>query len=449
MIKFEYKAMPIEKKPSVATITVGNNSTSYAEKLVEIDRHNIPDFEYRIREELNMKAGFSRNLVNLVSNPGVLETVSVEIESLGKTRESVLNTLNEGSIRYNLTNACNITRDASSEMNTFCPPSLKKKILLSAHSGAMRSLASQRRLRLSTVMSGYELVTKPMLVENMEIFLLQVLPLLNNSGDFVNERCAFHVHVGTANNLLMQKNSLKLGLWLDDVLFRIGCVEREFRGNRNNFIYCRPLIDSQIAQSNGGRFYRTVNYSGALKASSLPEFWGYFGVDPNKQQEKYHPSRYLGTNIFAAYLHGTLELRHFGQTFDPSLAIAIVKLTQLFTELSIKAGKDFLSGVSFADIRQKKTTKFYIEKFLDFIDLAKEYSCQYSLESRHIDRLIRAIENSGDLLIENKPVLTHLRNFSLNHDVAIKFDLEQIPKDRLIMPAHVDIHNISTSSILG
>lgn len=387
-------------------------------------------------------------LISLHTEGADLETVSVEIESIGRGRDSVQELLDSISKVYNFSRACSVTRDASAEINVAHFVSGRKRYVISQHSKAFGDFVNESGIRFQRGTWGYEVVTNPMTIDNMGIFLNVVLPALRNFGDFHNERCAFHVHVGMPRNLSMQKNSLSLGLWLDDVLFKIGCVEREFRGNKNNFIYCRPIKHSQVAKADDGYFYKTLNYSGALEAETMIDFWGCFGISNERDQGKYHPSRYTGVNVFAGYLHKTIELRHFGQTFDPVLAMAITSLTQLFAEVSIKANFKDVKSLPHANIEKNSPIKYYVNKLMDFIDLSEQLNCKYVLGKSTVQRLIQAIENSGELRIKDKPVYTHLRNFTLSSEVASKYDLERVKKDDLILPEHVDIHNITQSSIL-
>jgi hypothetical protein len=374
----------------------------------------------------------------------VLDTVGIELESLGLTRDRVARIL--GNLINGLGNNFSVHRDGSSEMNAYhvALGNEKNAVFVNSHTEAAKDLFGRNG---NLVTTGYELISSPLDISTAEETLYALLPTLEYSGDFISERCATHIHVGAMKNLGFCKNALKLGLWFDEVFYSLAHMDGDkFRGYSNNAIYARPIVNGPYFQYERG-YYQVLNWERALEADDLYEFFAAYGVNIESELPKYHPGRYFSINLYSIPRIGTLEFRHFNQTFNPVLVSAIAKLTQLFVEVAMKVRFKDLKNFEPADVFQLRSPSHYITKLNHLLDLGKELDCEYFLEDYEFIELQRVIYSYNGIGVENVEVYTHCTDFNIGRNLINDGGLKK-SRNKPIKDGHVDIHNIKWQSII-
>lgn len=370
----------------------------------------------------------------------VLDTVGIELESLGLHKKAVANILNN--LPQGLGGNFQVHRDGSSEIKAYFLPN---NVIVNAHTPEAEDLFERKYVKETC---GYELISSPMDIDTAELTLYALLPQLEANGDFLSERCATHIHVGGMKNLGFLKRELKLALWFDEVFYSLAHVDgNRFRGYSNNAIYARPLINGPYFAYNRG-YYQTLNWKKALNASDLYEFYACYGVNVENELPKYHPGRYFSINLYSIPRIGTVEFRHFNQTFNPKIVSAITKLCQLFVEVGIKSKMSDLDKLDVGDVFTLHSTSHYINKLYKFLSLAGSLDAEYFPDDDDIRTLESIISTYQGIGIENKEILTHCRDFDIPRDIFELADFKKA-RNKPEPDGHTDIHNIRYSSILG
>lgn len=374
--------------------------------------------------------------------PQILDTVGMELESAGLSRDSARGILNTLPNDYG--GLFDTVHDASTEMKTYLIDGEKKQYALSAHTSVARELFS--RARIASMVSGYELVSVPLSIGTAENCLRILLPKLEGSGDFFTNRCAFHVHTGMSKNLEICKKALKLGLWFDDVFYAISGFGKSFRGESNHAIYARPLVSGPYIKSKSS-YYQILNWKKALESNSYYDFWACYGVDVDRDSGKYHPARYFAVNIFSIHLRGTLEIRHYNQTFNPDYAVAATKLSQMFSEIVFRANLSDLKKLEIGNPFVDNSVYYYLNKLEELYSLASKLGCKYTPDRHSQNVLGNLIEDHKPCNIPDEPVLSHLRDYAISDSVIEDGGLIK-SKIKPVLSGNVDIHNIKEVSII-
>lgn len=387
------------------------------------------------------------------------DTVGMEIEGISHTREFVAQKLISPMQRNlgDLGKYLSITRDASTEF--VAEPFMTKNGIayFSHHTSAARKI--QRFGQGNAQVMGYEIITSPLPVGDLEKIIYPLTFGLRSLGDFVSHRAAIHFHVGFGNNLRLLKNVLRLSLNLDPVLFRLGGMGGTFRGKINQAAYARPLLNSTVAIVDGrpygnstpmdGRLAQTINPMNAVNALTLEEFWASFGVkyELGGGNVKYHPCRYQGINFYSIPQHGTIEFRHFNKSMDSALLVALAKFLRASVEMVSLLSKHEISSlevvpsnteISVGDGSEILTRVYRMCADKEVEDLPTEFEMAI---------LLQTLENSHFEAIPDTPVKTHLREFYLNPDVVYLGKLKLVKE--ATESCHVDIHNIRNISIFN
>ncbi len=437
--EFDEEFEPINSHPPRVVINNSNLwTTTINSANVEIPTPN--------RETDNIVQEIRNNRRGNVSGQ-VLTTIGIELESLGKTQREVKNIL--GNLPAGLGSNFKVHRDGSAEIMTYSINSGSGRnariVSVNSHTKEAEKLF-KGTMDLQT--SGYELISVPMDIKTAELVLHALLPELEYSGDFISERCATHIHVGGMKNLGFLKNCLKLGLWFDEVFYSLaGMGENKFRGYSNNAIYARPLQNGPYFRYDGD-YYQVLNINRALEAENLYEFYSAYGANLERELIKYHPGRYFSINLYSIPRIGTIEFRHFNQSFNPNLVTAISKLCQLFTEIAIKIKRKDVNLLEMGNVFELQKHSYYLEKLYRLVDFGNRLDCEFNLEGKDISELERVIYTYKGIGIQNKAVLTHCRDFEIPYDIIQEGQLMR-SKVKPIPDGHTDIHNIKYSSILG
>lgn len=382
------------------------------------------------------------------SEPLILDTVGLEMESVGLTEGTVKTIL--GNLPRPINGLFKYHNDASTQMKVL-QVSINggKKIYRDNYLNAHNDTARRLFVKGNGIISGYELVSTPMSIQVAEVALNTLLPKLTEKGDFLSERCATHVHIGMAKNLSFLKNLLSLGLWADELFYSISGMEgnRPFRGYSNNAIYARPLISGPYVKSLGG-YFQILNWETALNADSLADFFSAYGYDYSGEAGKYNAARYFALNLYSVILHKTLEFRHANQSLNPRLVTAFTKLCQMFAEIGVKANKDTLKSLEPGDVFVKQSPSYYETKLEKIIRLGRDTNCDYSLRRIDVIELCRVIQDYKGIGIQNKCVLSHVKDASIDPDIVKAAKLKPA-NSRPIPAGHIDIHNIGDISIIN
>jgi len=405
---------------------------------VKLDVDGVPqpvvNFEVKMQPLKQKKKGIGQ----------ILDTVGIELESLGKTQNEVSQIIK--SIPGGISTCFKVHRDASSEM--ICGVvQLEKKgryLAINTHTPGYDKLTERKQLEKETY--GYELVSIPLEIDLAELAIRSLLPTLENNGDFTSNRCATHIHVGMGINLYWLKNALRLGLWADDLFYSISGMGGNFRGMTNNAIYARPLTSGPYF-TYGDTYFQCLNWEKALSAKTVEEFFYCYAIDIDNGPVKYHPCRYFSINLYSAILNGTLEFRHFNQSFNPGLVVAITKLCQMFTEIIIKADSSSLRLLDVCNVFELQPQTYYISKLYKLLSIAKSMNCKYTLDNRDITNLLDVITKYNGIGLSDVPVLTHIKEVATNLEVITNGNLVMSSK-RPVKSGNIDIHNIQYSSIM-
>jgi hypothetical protein len=395
----------------------------------------------RIRDEAILRLQNNRRRVNVSGQ--VLDTIGIELESIALSRETAGRIL--GKLPGGLGSNFKVTRDGSSEMNVYSVPINNRSIMINAHTRGAEELLNEKYNKTTV---GYELISVPMDIDVAEKTLHALLPSLECNGDFISERCATHIHIGAMKNIRFLKNALKLGLWFDEVFYSLSPMGQDkFRGYSNNAIYARPLLSGPYFKYERD-YYQILNFKRALESDDLYEFFATYGTtNIDGELHKYHPGRYFSINLYSVPRIGTIEFRHFNQSFNPGLVSSISKLCQLFTEIAIKSGDRELKNLDVGDVFTLESPSHYLNKLYKLIDMGNRLDCDYNLGKEDIPQLERIIYKYKGIGIQNIPVLTHCRDFGVPTECINDGELQKA-KTKPIPAGQVDIHNIKYQSII-
>ena len=394
-------------------------------------------------------------------NGEFLSTIGIEMESEILNRARVADTLNLLGRHYGGVPPFSVTRDASSEnmVEQIRMENASANIPIYTHNKLFQKFFT----RNNPVPYGYELVINPTPISELKPLLARITNSLISMGDSTTPRSAVHFHVGFAHNAKLMKKLLQVCLKIDPLLYMLGGMGRTYRGNKNLSAYARPLtnsaavpLGSELRMTDGERlrsnsenargFVRIINPQAALEAKTTADFWKNFGVYPSLLGiNKYHPARYSGCNFYAILMHGTMEFRHFNQSFDYDLIYTIAKFLRATVEMSTLLKKNDLVEFSTED-GSKPLSYDRAEETLWLIDkYCRIYEVDDLPSKEEYELLMDNITRSTYEPIPQNAVKTHNREFTIPANlvgnlIAVKNPLEN---------CQTDIHNIQISTILG
>ena len=434
-----------------------------------------------------------------------LDTVGIEFEGIPLDREFVTQLLAKKlpPLIGGLTSKVQVTRDASTE---FYAEELKfgsSRYYASIHTEGFSNLSYNKRTGNKKTM-GYEIYTFPMEIPELERIVYATIMALRNAGDFTSMRASTHFHIGYVNNLRMLKNLLAVSLYIEPVLYRLGGMGGTYRGCSNLSAYSRPLMNSvavpvatssrktlgtktqeeltlefQIRRSprttaelaeieaakirlrelrlrreasflaeadkNKTRYAQIINPVSALEADTLENFWASFGISTDSENHKYHPSRYSATNFYAFPKHGTIEFRHFNQSQDSPLIVAIAKFLRASVETASKLGKSESGQFDIPDSNVEISVSDADMIIRRMVSLAYEKEVEFLPTDRDLSIIMETLENSTFEPLPKTPSRTHIKDFSLDPWFVQQGKLNLV--ENPLEPQNVDIHTIRYSSL--
>ncbi len=413
-----------------------------------------------------------------------LDTIGIEFEGVGLEKNRMTDYFMELYPDLLGDRKLQFVHDASTEFFGEYLRGNSALMVFSTHTKAAKKI---RQLNTGNrVTMGYELVTQPMTMAEMESVVHRTISALNNMGEFTTERTATHFHIGFANSLKLLKNLLRVCLMLDPVLYRLGGMGGTFRGRSNLSAYARPLLHSvctpismrkppsqniaqlmqnlqqsapswtaptpsvpEISKKDGmisGNFAQIINPISALEATSIEQFWACFGVDyPRGGEIKYHPVRYTGCNFFSIPAHGTFEFRHFNQSLNSILIVAIAKLLRGIVEMSTKLNSREILQFETIDTLEQISTGDALDVISTIISMCREKEVENLPTENEMSLIQDTLIASSVESIPEMPVLTHIPDFSVPSYTVALGNLQE--HSLAFMPNHVDIHTIKLQSL--
>jgi hypothetical protein len=411
-----------------------------------------------------------------------LETIGVEYESIGLSRDTFTGDVLPDLSRWigDRARFVNLTRDASTEFVAEFVPVNNRGLWISSHTSPMRNLRGIGRGNAITM--GYEIYTSPLTPSELESLILPLVGTLMKHGDFVSDRASVHFHIGFANSLNLMKKLLRVVLNVEPILYRLGGMGRTFRGHVNLAAYARPLMQPAAGIVVGNseresipdearrseeamrlylsslrtarnesrssmRYAEIINPLAALDAQSLAEFWASFSVayKPGGGTNKYHGCRYSGTNFYAIPQHGTIEFRHFNQSQNPQLIVAIAKFLRAMVEMSTMLNKQEVGYFQPIHPREELSESDINDIVSNIVALCNNKEVEDIPTDDEVALILETIHESKFEILPEVPVLTHARDFSISNNLVNLGKLNIVPK---VLPAcNVDIHNIKENSI--
>lgn len=408
-----------------------------------------------------------------------LDTVGMEYETTALPRDYVSEKVRRVwmMVMGDHADRINIVHDASIEFIADWVRTDTRLLSISQHTAAAKHLYGIGQG--SSRIMGTELFTTPMELPEFEATIYPMIDVLKRFGDYTSKRASVHYHFGFANNLRLLKNLLRLCLQLDPVLYRLGGMGDTFRGNINYAAYARPLMNAcavpvtnnrklsltesltlshaqkaaklqAMKNDDAGRinaqWVQIINPFAALDATSIEDFWAAFGVNyPSGGSIKYNPPRYSGCNFFAIASHGTMEFRHFNQSMNTPLLVAIPKFLRGVVELATVLNKHEIQSFEPIDCNNEVSMADATEIVYRLLSSCREKEIEHLPTDREVDLILETIENSHFEPLPETPVHTHIKEYAIDAGTAIRGHL--LPLEKVLNPEYVDIHNISEKII--
>jgi len=295
---------------------------------------------------------------------------------------------------------------------------------------------------------GNELVTIP--IHDGKLLRNIVKKITNNlfeAGETTRGcRESLHIHVCFPFNLEILKRILNISLVLENFFFNIGCLGYEFRGLKNNSIYCRPFSEfgpPVILNNDVPR--QVLNLDDLFGAQTIESFWNLYGNIGMGGNNRYHPARYFFINLYSLLLHDTLEFRVFNKTLDSNRISSLIELCQGICKIIIDEHKyNFICSLgkrsifTMTDINTNLNVLNALDSVLNFSDSTLKvlkdiiiYSPPYKLESAY--------------------VWTHVKRF-LEHDNRVldsKSSSPSLDGYKILETKVEDIHNLRDANRIG
>jgi hypothetical protein len=302
-------------------------------------------------------------------------------------------------------------------------------------------------LSYSGVTVGTELVS--VILNSRDRSFIEIIKDLTNflcemGEGLTGERSGIHFHFSLPNpNLRILKSLVRLGKYLETVFYTVGCFGYEFRGLKNDFIYCRPITKFGppcVPYGKNAGFVQSYNIHDLLKTESVPEFWEKYG-DLQNHRGRYNAIRYSWLNLYPLFPNGdykgTVEFRVFNKTLNSKFIYASALLCRAFVNYAIKSSYNSLLDDDLLHensiYNDNITKEDVVNQLLTFSGLSK-------LEDDVLEILLRIIDISEIPYAEKKFVHTHLRRDVGYYWQNSEYSPEIIDKNYIFKPEYVDIH---------
>lgn len=366
------------------------------------------------------------------------KTVGLEFESIIAEREGVSRAFNIGDSSTIRT----VTRDASVE---------SEMALIGGSSSLFlgSSFLRDRFRSKSKLVTGYEIVTFPLEMDEMRKTIIRVLNAQSKTGEIFSDRSSIHVHVGFPSGFIFLKSALALGIKVEPLLYKIAGMGGTYRGIINNSAYCRALMaPPAVRLADLDNEFAILDPASALETGNVTDFWAKFGIRYG-DRERYNPLRYMGINLYSTILKGTLEFRFFNFSLVSKHVEAVAALSQFLVDLMIRLPIHESSALPHIDIFKENDDETYLRLLEELVTLGRYYGCEFNLYSRDIDSIAELIFTTKQPVFVNKPILSHVNSARITSVDAKRSGLRIIKEAS--PPGIIDIHNFANIdvSLLG
>jgi len=230
--------------------------------------------------------------------------------------------------------------------------------------------------------------------------------------DEESKRDAFHVHVNVSRSipLRVMKNLLRLTATFEAILFRLGGMGRENRGDENHHCFSRPFLGNGppiVYYSNEddiGRNYPILNYTDLMKAKTKEDFFHRYGNSFfwGQKGKKYVTPRYMCVNFYPVITQGSFEFRTANKTLNPEYIVAWTNFCKAFVEKAFWAKDD----VDYED----KVRPLYENREISDDEFLLALSYLTSLDEDTNSVLLEIWQNSPTSKFDNLPRFSHLKD---------------------------------------
>jgi len=258
-----------------------------------------------------------------------------------------------------------------------------------------------------------------------------------------SERTGIHFHFSLPNpNLRILKSILRLGKYLESLFFVVGSMGYEFRGIKNDSIYCRPItkFGPPCVQHYRGGYTQVYNIYDVLKSSTVQEFWQRYG-DLENHGGRYNPVRYSWLNLYPMYqlgeYKGTLEFRVFNKTLNPEFIYSALSLCKAFVNHSIKSSYNTLAD---EDLLHENSI-YSLDLNKNIIRQSLDYFSELSGLDDGCRKTLHHIINISEIpALPRKYVHTHIRRELRDYWSSGNYSPVLIDPNLIFKPKYVDIH---------
>ena len=357
----------------------------------------------------------------------ILDAIGIEIEGLYGTRDEIHHFIMSTLGGTNYLSA--IHKDASVET----PVTMIRGV-------GLINLPHRFKKEIRNTTLGYEIVTNPLSLSDMEIFIPKVLIGLQRFGERFSPRTSIHIHVGFPESLSILKRGLKLGAMLDPLLFRLAGLGNPFRGEINSSIFCRPLSAAPfILGEDSGRKFQ-LNPLRGMDAKTMSDFWkGYF-ISYGNDYERYHPARYFAWNLYSVLLRGTLEFRYFNLCLNPEWILTMINLCQSITELAVTSD---LPDIPVLDPFSEYKDSVYEDIIERLLSTIKNSDMLYKGILFRKETLLKILYSTPKPDFGKKKVLSHMQR-AYPDRILERFSLEST-KENIPNSGFINIHSANVA----
>lgn len=266
-------------------------------------------------------------------------------------------------------------------------------------------------------------------------------------------RAGFHVHVNCPYNLIILKSIIRLARHLEQVFFLLGGMGYDYRGKKNDSIYCRPITGKgpvcvNIYPRSFGQVFTTKDL---LESKTIDQFKERYGdyTNLNPHVGRYMPVRYHWINLKPMFEQGSLEFRVFNKSLNPHYLWAIIELCKSFVYYVIQSSFQSLKenglteensvfDVEGTEVDKKRIIKTF-EKFAEISGL---------VEKTQVMDVLYDILNLSDVSAINLPdeyVFTHLLNYNgedrcPRHWNSSDYTPNKIVRSQIKTPDYIDLY---------
>lgn len=255
----------------------------------------------------------------------------------------------------------------------------------------------------------------------------------------------FHVHVNCPFNLAILKNIICLGKHLEQVFYLMGCMGYDYRGKRNDSIFCRPITQfGPVCVKVSPRFFAQVMNVDDLLATSTTEHFKLLYGDLDQQIGmcgKYVPVRYSWLNLVPLWNQGSLEFRPFNKSLEANLLQATIEFCRHFVKVLLNNNWKDAEPNSIFEFQSRERV---INTFIDFCK-------RTDFNTGYTEILLEAMSSSDtdSIIIPKNFIFSHLMfhrergdTTRIHWESSSEYSPKRVKRDLIIQP------NLSTNRVV-